>query len=230
MSNPANISKICVWKYFYFHKSCFFIVNPRKCRWKLFGWFDFFVLIMAFICFCKWTLQIWAVFGLLAHQIFTKSKLKAKQICLHKLHLYSLIIKPMTDKHIPHLIITPCIISSWEASLNGPRWSDFFYWQLNTSVFRFVFQGFPVTFQSCEFSSPLVPTMMLGGNWSYVRNMSSKTTCPCMERSWELDFLFLVSLEVILVSGKGNVWVSVCQFCIKEDISLKYKSDCKWQD
>lgn len=51
---------------------------------------------------------------------------------------------------------------------------------LNTSVFRFVFLGFPVTFQSCEFSSPLVPTMMLGGNWSYVRNMSSKTTCPCM--------------------------------------------------
>ncbi|KAI3363713.1 hypothetical protein L3Q82_001329 [Scortum barcoo] len=33
-----------------------------------------------------------------------------------------------------------------------------------------------VTFQSCEFSSPPVPTMMLGGNWSYVRNMSSKTT------------------------------------------------------
>lgn len=31
-------------------------------------------------------------------------------------------------------------------------------------------------------ASPLVPTMMLGGgNWSYVRNMSSGTTCACME-------------------------------------------------
>ena len=47
---------------------------------------------------------------------------------------------------------------------------DSFTSQDRTHQFSHLFFSgvFSATFQSCEFSSPLVPTRMLGGNWSYI--------------------------------------------------------------
>lgn len=68
-------------------------------------------------------------------------------------------------------------------------------------------------------ASPLVPTMMLGGgNWSYVRNMSSGTTCACTESiekvsiAFFLFFFFHCVYWLFWCQVKGNSGVSLCNF------------------